>query len=363
MPAYKDTAKGTWYVSFYFANWKGERERKLKRGFPTKREALEFERKFLQQKGADLSMTFEAFLQLYIADRKPRIREHTWKTKIPIIETKLLPYFKDKKMSEITAKDVIAWQNEMMEYRDKNGKAFSPVYLKTIHNQLSAIFNHAVRYYELKSNPAAKAGNMGTEKGVEMMFWTKEEYLDFADAMMDKPISYYAFEMLYWCGLRMGELLALTPADFDFPKDMVTVSKSYQRFDCKDVITPPKTDKSNRSLKMPSFLSEQMKEYIDSLYGVEPNDRIFPVTKSYLHHEMDRGCKAQGVKRIRVHDLRHSHVSHLIELGFSAVAIADRLGHERALLMCSHRRHVKSAFALLLTKVTKPRYVPLKRHN
>ena len=52
------------------------------------------------------------------------------------------------------------------------------------------------------------------------------------------------------------------------------------------------------------------------------------MTKSYLHHEMDRGAKEAGVKRIRIHDLRHSHVSLLIEMGFSALAIADRVGHE-----------------------------------
>ncbi len=231
-------------------------------------------------------------------------------------------------MSEITPKDVIQWQNEMMSYRDKNGRAFSPVYLKTLHNQLSAIFNHAVKYYELKSNPAAKAGNMGKEKSKEMLFWTKDEYLKFAEAMMDKPISYYAFEMLYWCGLRLGELLAFTSSDFDFIKSTVTINKSYQRLDGEDVITGPKTPKSNRNIKMPDFLCEEMKEYIESLYGHKPTDRIFPVTKSYLHHEMNRGCKAQGVKRIRVHDIRHSHVSLLIEMGFSAVAIADRVGHE-----------------------------------
>lgn len=169
---------------------------------------------------------------------------------------------------------------------------------------------------------------MGREKTSEMLFWTKDEYLQFADAMMDKPISFYAFEMLYWCGLRLGELLALTPADFDFSNGTVTINKSYQRIGGKDIITEPKTPKSNRVITMPSFLCEEMQEYINSLYGHKPTDRIFPITKSYLHHEMNRGCKAQGVKRIRIHDLRHSHVSLLIDMGFSAVAIADRVGHE-----------------------------------
>ena len=184
------------------------------------------------------------------------------------------------------------------------------------------------RYYELRSNPAAKVGNMGREEHKEMLFWTKEEYKKFSFEMMDKPVSFYAFEMLYWCGIREGELLALTPADFNFDKETVTINKSYQRLKGQDVITSPKTKKSNRTIKMPKFLCEEMKEYLGMLYGLKKKDRIFTVTKSYLHHEMDRGAKAAGVKRIRIHDLRHSHISLLIDMGFSAVAIADRVGHE-----------------------------------
>ena len=161
-----------------------------------------------------------------------------------------------------------------------------------------------------------------------MLFWTKAEYQRFADAMMDKPISYYAFEMLYWCGIREGELLALTPADFDFEAGTVKISKSYQRLHGEDVITTPKTKKSNRTIKMPNFLCDEMKDYLGMLYGIKKKERIFTITKSYLHHEMDRGAKEAGIKRIRIHDLRHSHISLLIDMGFSAVAIADRVGHE-----------------------------------
>ena len=80
--------------------------------------------------------------------------------------------------------------------------------------------------------------------------------------------------------------------------------------------------------------SEEMKKKpvsycaFEVLYKADEDSRLFTVSKSYLHHEMDRGCKASGVKRIRIHDLRHSHVAHLIELGFSPVEIAERLGHE-----------------------------------
>ena len=328
MPVFKNEDNGTWYVMARYVNWKGERRQKCKRGFATKKEAQEWERMFQLQNASDLDMSFEAFTELYINDVKNRLKENTWLTKEHIIRTKILPYFGKLKISEISTKEIIAWQNEMLAYRDEKKKPYSQTYLKTLHNQLSAIFNHAVRYYELRSNPAAKVGNMGSEEHKEILFWTKEEYKKFSFEMMDKPVSFYAFEMLYWCGIREGELLALTPADFNFDKETVTINKSYQRLKGQDVITSPKTKKSNRTIKMPNFLCEEMKEYLGMIYGLKKKDRIFTVTKSYLHHEMDRGAKAVGVKRIRIHDLRHSHISLLIDMGFSAVAIADRVGHE-----------------------------------
>ena len=314
MPAYKNKENGSWYVVTQYTDWTGERKPKCKRGFATRREALEWEQKFQQQNAGDLDMSFEAFCEIYTNDLKARLKESTWQTKENIIKTKLLPYFGKRKINEITTKDVIAWQNELLAYRDEKRKPYSQTYLKTLHNQLSAIFNHAVRFYDLHSNPAAKAGNMGTEERREMLFWTKEEYQKFAEEMMDKPVSYYAFQMLYWTGIREGELLALTPADFDFERGTVKISKTYQRLKGQDVITSPKTKKSNRTIQMPDFLCQEMQEFFKMQYGLKKKDRIFSVTKSYLHHEMDRGAKAAGVKRIRIHDLRHPYVKHTTKI-------------------------------------------------
>ncbi len=327
MAVYKDS-NITWRAVYRYTDWTGERKQTQKRGFTTKREAQAWEREQLNKLTSDLDMTFGSFVDVYSEDIKKRLKENTWHTKEHIIRTKILPYFKGRKISDIQAKDIIAWQNKIMSQTDKNGKPYSPVYLKTVHNQMSAIFNHAVKFYGLSSNPAAKAGNMGKEKSREMLFWTQDEYKKFADAVMDKPLSFYAFEMLYWCGIREGELLALTPADFDFEKMTVSITKSYQRIDGRDIITDPKTPKSVRTIKMPDFLSDEIQDFIGQIYGIKPNDRLFPITKHYLKHEMERGSKAAGVKRIRIHDIRHSAISLLIEMGFSAVAIADRVGHE-----------------------------------
>lgn len=265
MAVYKDKATGMWRVVFRYVNWKGERKQTQKRGFLTKRDAQKWEREQRLKNSSSLDMTFGSFFEIYEADKRQRLKENTWESKSHVIRTKILPYFENRKIAEIEPKDIIAWQNELLAYRDEKGASYSTTYLKTIHGQLSAIFNHAVRYYHLPCNPAQKAGTMGTEEHKEMSFWTKEEYLKFAEEMMDKPVSYYAFEMLYWCGIREGELLALTPADFDFERQTLTINKSYQRLKGRDVITSPKTSKSNRTIKMPKFLCEEMEEYLNSL--------------------------------------------------------------------------------------------------
>ena len=239
MAAFKDKKNGSWYVQFRYTDWRGERQQKLKRGFATKKEAQAWEREFLMQKQADVNMSFESFVALYEKDVKPKLKLNTWLSKEHIIRTKILPYFKKRKLSEITARDVIDWQNEIRQHTKSSGESYSPDYLKNVHTQLSCIFNHAIKYYGLQINPAAKAGNMGSEQPKEMLFWTKEEYLKFIDAMMDKPMLYYAFEILYWCGIREGELLALTPADFDFEKKTLRINKSYQRLQGKDVTVLP----------------------------------------------------------------------------------------------------------------------------
>lgn len=328
MSAYKDEKRGTWYVFFYYRDWQGNNKGKTKRGFKSRKEALAWERDFLQRQSDNLDMEFENFVQVYSEDMEVRLKHNTWLTKKHIIEKKILPYFGKQKINKIRPADIIKWQNAMMNSKNQNDKSYSPTYLKTMHNQLSAIFNHAVRFYDLKSNPASKAGSMGREKSKEMLFWTKEEYLKFAEVIKDKPQFYYAFEVLYWSGIRMGELLALTARDIDLDVGTITINKSYQRLEGKDFITDPKTPKSNRTINIPQFLCKELESYLNQLYGFLETDRIFGMTKSALHHEMDRGAKKSGVKRIRIHDLRHSHVSLLIEMGFSTVAIAERVGHE-----------------------------------
>ena len=264
-----------------------------------------------------------------------RLRETTVRTKDYIVELKILPYFGKKKIADITAADIRRWQNSLMK------QGYSQTYLKTINNQLSAIFNYAVRFYDLPKNPCAQAGAMGKGKADEMMFWTQEEFEAFIECVKDKPVSYYAFLMLYWTGIRLGELLALNLADFNVEKKTLSITKSYQRINGKNVITEPKTTKSKREIALPDFLVTELEEYVSKLYGIMPNERLFMITKSYLEKEMMRGAELSGVKKIRLHDLRHSHASLLIsKLGAQPHLVADRLGHEKIQTTLSTYSHL-----------------------
>ena len=205
MPVYKNNKNGTWMVIFRYEDFTGEKKQTTKRGFKTRREAVDWEHEAMLKVQAKLDMTFESFWEIYKAEKEGRVKESTWDAKEHIVRTKILPYFGKRKIDEIKARDVIAWQNELMKHKNKQGKPYSPDYLRTIHSQLTAIFNHAVNYYRLPSNPARQAGTMGKEIPKEMKFWTMEEYLKFAEAIMDKPLAYYAFEVLYWTGIREGE--------------------------------------------------------------------------------------------------------------------------------------------------------------
>lgn len=197
MPATRDGK--LWRSQFYYKDWQGIRRKKNKRGFKTKGEADEWERNFLQQQQKNLDISFENFVEIYFADMENRLRESTIINKRYVFDLKVTPYFRHKKMCEIQTSDIRAWQNELIK------KGYAPTYLKSINNQLAALFNYAVRYYDLRDNPCRKAGSIGKNKADEMDFWTKQEFKEFLPSMENKPEARMAFLILYWTGMRIGD--------------------------------------------------------------------------------------------------------------------------------------------------------------
>ena len=325
MPAYKDEKTGKWFAKFYYTNWQGIKKQKWKRGFATKKEALGFERNFLEQQSANPDMTFQNLYEIYMEDMAARLKQSTLLTKKAVLQTHILPFFGSKPINEIKASDVRRWQAKLMSSPNN----YSQTYLKKINTELNSIINYAKRFYDLNTNPCGKAGTIGKTKAEEMDYWTYDEYIAFREGVKDKSLSYICFEVLYWTGMREGELLALSPADIDLDNKTISINRTYQRIEGKDVFTSPKTRKSKRKIPIPDFLCQELSDYIQSRYMLDADERLFPITKSYLSHEMIRGCKNTGVKKIRIHDIRHSHASLLINQGCDALMLADRLGHEK----------------------------------
>lgn len=364
MPAYKDDKTGKWYVTFRYVDHTGTRKQKMKRGFDLKKDALAYEVDFLANMQGSPDVTFNRLYDDYIEDCTHRLRATTVSGKRFLFETKILPFFGKLAINTIDARSVRKWQNWLLQQKNKQDEPLSQTYIKTINNQLSAIFNYAVKFYELKTNPLHKTGSIGKKHADEMNFWTLD---DFDKAMAhfepNDPHDYQfltIYNMLFYSGVRQGELLAITLNDFDFEAKTVRINKSYARLNKKDIISDPKTPKSKRTIHLPEFLFDMLTEYVETLVGYHPTQRLFPVAKSSMSRRLDTAARNTKVQRIRVHDLRHSHASFLIELGCSALLVQERLGHENietTLQTYSHLYPNKQADAVAkINKVLSKRY-------
>ena len=322
MPAYKNEETNTWEISFYYVDWTGKRKRKHKRNFRTKKEALEYERSFKVKSTADLSMTLAEFVEIYFQDKSGELKLRTKQNKQYMIETHVTPYLGDRKVNEISPPDIIAWQNKI---REKN---YSDSYNRMLQNQLTALFTHAERIYGLTNNPSKRVKKMGNSGGRSLTFWTYEEYIKFRDTFEVGSKYYLIFEILFWTGCRVGELLALTWDDFDFTTRKMSISKTYYRNNGTDIITTPKTVNSIRTVDIPNFLLDEVKEYYYKLYEYPKNARLFPIVHEAVQHTMKYHIKKAGVKKIRVHDLRHSACAFLIHKGIPPLVIKERMGHK-----------------------------------
>ena len=267
-------------------------------------------------------MQMDKFVDIYFSDKKNELKANSIRNKQHMINKHIIPYFGNKKLNEITPADIIQWQKIIQENK------FSKTYERMIQNQINGLFNHAQRIYNLKENPCKKVKRMGKSDADKLDFWIKEEYDRFISGVDRKSEDYLMFEILFWTGIREGELLSLTITDFDMTNNLLHINKTYHRIDGKDVISTPKTDNSVRTIIIPNFLKEEVQEYISYHYGFPENERLFPIVARTLQKRMKRYEKKTGVKPIRVHDLRHSHVAYLINQGVEPLIIKERLGHK-----------------------------------
>lgn len=330
MPSYKYTAGGAvrWRCAFYYRDYTGRNVKKKKSGFLTKREADAWEKSFLLKRSGGTSMTFAQLLEVYLEDARHRLKPSTVYTTGNLLRSSVLPTFGAVPVGDITPAAVRAWENNLLA-----GGRFARSTLAEMRAAFSKVLNFAVRLYGLNQNPVKAAGPFveqgGRRQEDSLHVWTREQFDAFITSGL-APEYITLFSVLFWTGCRIGEALALTVADIDFDTSTMAITK-----DCINVYPggvraqKPKTAASVRRVTMPAQLVEVLKDWIRETDATRPADMLFRLrihnTAGTILHS---GAARAGLPPIRVHDLRHSHASMLINMGFPPIVIRDRLGHK-----------------------------------
>ena len=316
MPAYRDEKTKNWYVQFRYTDWQGKSRNTTKRGFKTKKEALSYEYEFKSTSKDRIDMTVAELSTKYLEDRKLHIKPSRYASMEQTIRNHILPYIGNLKVADLTPLTMKHWQNELMKQN------FSPSTLITYHRQCSTLLNFGVKYYGMKENPLRKVGSIGKMEN-RLEFWEPEEFQKFIEVVTN-PMYKLCFLLLFYSGMRVGELLALNAGDFDFIKNKISINKSLMHVTKE--ITTPKTENSIRTIEMPVGIMQEVKKYIENLEEITtPLFNVVPLT---LLKALQRYARQTNVKEICLHDLRHSNASFLINAGIPITTISKRLGHK-----------------------------------
>lgn len=317
MAVYEDKERGTWY---FITRINGKQVKR--RGFKTQKAALLAEAKMEEEGVAEKIITFELVATEYLDWYKKRRKASSYRKTSGIVRNHLIPFFKKKELRNIRQRDIISFQDKLLD-----SKA-SASYVKKIHSILSAVFNFAIKNEYITVNPARIVGNVDLKERKHINYWTLDEFKAFIKHVDDEM--YYAlFMTLYYSGMRRGELLALTWGDIDFENNTININKTVEDKE----VTSTKTAASTRVIMMPNHtmkLLQQLKMKLKEpkmTHSVFSKNGINHISRSTLVKYYDHYVKIAGVKRIRIHDFRHSHASYLINKNYIPKMIADRLGH------------------------------------
>ena len=322
MPSYYDEKTKSWYCKFNYLDWQGQRQQKMKRGFPRKKDAADFETRFKASQKYDSKTTIGSIADSYLEEIAPRRRASTIKNYKTTFEKHIKPYFADLPIGALAEKHIIGWQNTILAVD------LSDTYIHKLDTIFRTLYAFGAKRCKLLENPFDGLEKIGHARADTMQFWTLNQYRSFI-ALIEDPVKHLAFDLLFYTGIRAGELLALQIGDIDLVQGILHITKSYQRIGGKNIISPPKTKKGIRDITMPKFLCYEIIEYKKHIYGCDPEFPLFAkMCRGTLKYNLDKYSELAGIPRIRVHDLRHSHVSLLIEQGVAPMIIQERLGHE-----------------------------------
>jgi len=339
MPVYYNADKKTWYAMFYAKDYKGVNKKYKKTGFKKKKEAQEYEYEFKKKISKSVNMSFNSLYELYFEDYKKRHKPTAINTVETFFRLHILPFFDNIEISKINSYMIREWQNKMLEKENEKGKPFSENSKSNIYAALKSMFNWAAKYQGLNENPCKNLGAFGSKKNrSEMKIWSVDDFNKFINLLEIKnkekdgkyTDSIIIFKILFWTGLRIGEVLALTFDDINLKEKFIDVNKTISHINKKDYITTPKTLGSVRKVILPENLILDLELYFSKFekQKISKSKRIFNLKKSQLRYILEK-CSIQAeVEKIRLHDFRHSHASYLLFIQADITAISKRLGHE-----------------------------------
>ena len=299
-------------------------------GFTTKREAQAAERKFLDQESiGDESILFSKLWNDYNDYIKLKQKKQSYRKTVSKFKNHILPYFENYRLDSISARVYTSWQIELEK------KGYSYKYLSSLHGAMVTILNYAIKFFGLKSNIAQQIGNFSKRniKPSQIDFWTYEEYQKFINIVDDLVYKTF-YETLYFTGMRQGEAIALKWRDIKNGYIDIYKTISKEKEDGDYIINTPKTKSSIRKIRIDSNLINdlnKLKEYYKNIIDFNEDWYVFggikPITPTTIGRRKDEYCIKAGVKKIRIHDLRHSHASLLLSNGVPITVISKRLGH------------------------------------
>lgn len=343
MPSYDQRGKDkTWSVRFRVKLRDGTTQNKRLSGYRTKKEAQRAYVEYMAEQGSavedtpDDRLNFDDLLADYLAHQRTRIKPSSVYSIESKINQHIAPYFAGRVVDEITPRDILAWQQSLESYSYK--------YKTGLRTQLSSIYKFGERYHDVKNIMSRVEGFRNLEPKKEMQFWTPDEFHTFL-AVVDDPLYALYFRLLYTTGCRKGESLALTWDDVDFDEAKISITKSITRKtkDAPYAVTTPKNNASIRDVSIPQTLADDLRAWRDGMDEQDDGKFIFGGDDPFTDRSTDRRfaewCKQSGVKKIRLHDFRHSCASVLIASGVSIVAVSRHLGHsniEQTLNTYSH---------------------------
>ena len=327
--------KKSWTARFRFIKYNGVEIQKRLTGFSTKKEAqngyIEFiNQTRLEQPITDTKIKFPVLYDEYKAYAKNNLKESSYYDFCSKCDLHILPYFKDFYIQDLTPKVILAWQTYINGCKTKANKEYSYKYKRNLRAYLRTILNYAEKYYDVKNNLKLVDNFKNTQYNKEMQVWSPEEFNSFIEKV-SKPEYKAFFYALYYTGARKGEILATTWDDWNLTKNTLKINKSITKkvYGQSWLITTPKNQSSVREISIPPVLSNVMKEFKENNKN---NKFVFfgdkPLADSNIQRIQETACKEANVKKIRLHDFRHSHASFLLSQGVSVVAVAKRLGHK-----------------------------------